>query len=47
MQQAKDEIGDILVKVFENGYLLKEYTFEDVRINGEVKFTVKEHEEVC
>ena len=37
IQQTKEYNDDILVEVFKNGHILKEYTFEDVRKNAEIK----------
>jgi nicotinamide phosphoribosyltransferase len=40
IEQAQDRIGDIMVKVFENGKILKEYTFEEIRERAEIEFEV-------
>lgn len=32
---------DIMVTVFENGKLLKDYTFEEVRVNAEIDLVKK------
>jgi nicotinamide phosphoribosyltransferase len=37
-EHSKDEIGDELVTVFENGHLLKEWTFEEIRERAQVNF---------
>ncbi len=38
IEEATDEVGDILVPVFENGVVLKEWTFEEVRERAQVEF---------
>lgn len=38
IEQAKDRIGDIMVPVFENGKVLREYTFEEIRERAEIDF---------
>jgi nicotinamide phosphoribosyltransferase len=42
VQHCKDFTGDILVNIFENGHILKEWTFEEVRERAEVKINVEE-----
>jgi len=42
IQHCKDFSGDILVNIFENGHILKEWTFEEVRERAEVKINVEE-----
>ena len=42
IQHCKDFSGDILVNIFENGHILKEWTFEEVRERVEVKINVEE-----
>lgn len=42
VQEAKDEIGDVMEKVFENGFILKEYTFQELRERAEIQFDVEE-----
>ena len=37
-QHSEDEIGDELITVFENGHLLKEWTFEEIRERAQVDF---------
>lgn len=44
IQEAKDDEGDIMVKVFENGYLLVDYNFTDIRKRAEIEFEVEEIE---
>jgi nicotinamide phosphoribosyltransferase len=36
IEMATDDIDNFLVKVFENGFLLKEYTFDEVRENAKI-----------
>jgi len=36
IQEATDEIGDIMVKVFENGEILKEWTFEEIQERAKI-----------
>jgi nicotinamide phosphoribosyltransferase len=36
-EHSQDETGDELVTVFENGYLLKEWTFEEIREKAQVE----------
>ena len=42
IQHCQDFSGDILVPIFENGLILKEWTFEEVRERAEVKIDVEE-----
>ena len=42
IQHCQDFSGDILVPIFENGHILKEWTFEEVRERAEVKIDVEE-----
>jgi nicotinamide phosphoribosyltransferase len=42
IQHCKDFSGDILVNIFENGQILKEWTFEEIRERAEVKINVEE-----
>lgn len=37
-EHSQDEIGDLMVTVFENGVLLKEWTFEEIRERAQVTF---------
>ena len=37
-EHSQDEIGDLMVTVFENGVLLKEWTFEEIRERSQVTF---------
>jgi hypothetical protein len=43
VQETTDLVGDYMVKVFENGKILKEWTFEEIRERAEVKFKVNEY----
>ena len=36
IQEATDEVGDIMVKVFENGEILKEWTFEEIQERAKI-----------
>lgn len=36
IERAQDEEGDQLIEVFKDGYMTKEYTFEEVRKNAEI-----------
>lgn len=38
IQEAVDEDGDLMVKVFENGIILQEYSFQEIRERSEIKF---------
>jgi len=42
IQHCQDFSGDILVPIFENGHILKEWTFEEVRERAEVRINVEE-----
>jgi len=44
IQKAKDDEGDVMVKVFENGHLLVDYTFDAIRQRAEINFDVEEPE---
>ena len=37
IEQAQDDEGDVMVKVFENGNILKEYTFQEIRERAEIE----------
>ena len=37
-QHSKDEEGDLLVTIFENGHLLKEWTFEEIQERAQINF---------
>jgi hypothetical protein len=43
VQETTDLVDDYMVKVFENGKILKEWTFEEIRERAEVKFEVDEY----
>lgn len=36
IQEATDEVGDVMVKVFENGEILKEWTFEEIQERAKI-----------
>ncbi len=38
IEQAQDETDDVLVTVFENGHLVKEWTFEEIRERAELEY---------
>ena len=42
VQESHDEVGDIMLKVFENGVILKEYNFQEIRERAEIEFDVEE-----
>lgn len=42
VQHCQDFTGDLLVPIFENGKILKEWTFQEVRERAEVKINVEE-----
>jgi len=42
IQHCQDFSGDILVPIFENGHILKEWTFEEVRDRAEVPINIEE-----
>jgi nicotinamide phosphoribosyltransferase len=42
IQHCQDFTGDILVPIFENGEILKEWTFEEVRERAEVSIKIEE-----
>ena len=44
IQEAKDDEGDVMVKVFENGHLLVDYHFDAIRQRAEIQFDVEEPE---
>jgi nicotinamide phosphoribosyltransferase len=44
IQNSKDDEGDVMVKVFENGHLLVDYTFDEIRQRAEIQFDVEEPE---
>jgi hypothetical protein len=44
IQNCKDDEGDVMVKVFENGHLLVDYTFDEIRQRAEIQFDVEEPE---
>ena len=44
IQNSKDDEGDVMVKVFENGRLLVDYTFDEIRQRAEIQFDVEEPE---
>jgi nicotinamide phosphoribosyltransferase len=46
IQKAKDDEGDVMVKVFENGHLLVDYNFQEIRQRAEINFDVEELEMV-
>jgi nicotinamide phosphoribosyltransferase len=46
VQEAKDDEGDVMVKVFENGHLLVDYNFQEIRQRAEIIFDVEELEMV-
>jgi nicotinamide phosphoribosyltransferase len=46
VQEAKDDEGDVMVKVFENGHLLVDYNFQEIRQRAEINFDVEELEMV-
>jgi nicotinamide phosphoribosyltransferase len=46
IQEAKDDEGDVMVKVFENGHLLVDYNFQEIRQRAEIIFDVEELEMV-
>lgn len=41
IQNSKDDEGDVMVKVFENGHLLVDYTFDEIRQRAEILFDVE------
>ena len=41
IQESKDDEGDVMVKVFENGKLLVDYTFDEIRKKAEIEFDVE------
>ena len=42
IQDATDEVGDVLETVFENGVILKEYSFQELRERAEIEFEIEE-----
>jgi nicotinamide phosphoribosyltransferase len=42
VQDSKDDSDDLMVKVFENGIILKEYSFQEIRERSEINFQVLE-----
>jgi nicotinamide phosphoribosyltransferase len=44
IEQAQDDEEDVMVKVFENGHILVEYTFDAIRQRAEIEFDVEETE---
>lgn len=42
IQDSKDDSDDLMVKVFENGLILKEYSFQEIRERSEINFQVLE-----
>ena len=44
IQDAHDEVGDVMIKVFENGVILKEYNFQELRDRAEIQFDIEEPE---
>lgn len=44
IQNSKDDEGDVMVKVFENGHLLVDYTFDEIRQRAEILFDVEQPE---
>ena len=44
IQNSKDDEGDVMVKVFENGRLLVDYAFDEIRQRSEIQFDVEEPE---
>ena len=37
-EKSTNEVGDEMVTVFENGYMMKEWTFEEIRERAQVTF---------
>lgn len=42
VQNSKNDDGDLMIKIFENGRMLKEYSFQEVRERADINFEVLE-----